>query len=98
MLINHAAIHVSKLGWRGIKNGELLRLAEAEGFEVLITADKGIEHQHDWNHRNIALVTLDIYPKNLVNLATCVREIDFILLACRAGSTHTIKGPHPQRP
>ena len=37
-------ITVTKPGWRGMKDSELLRAAEAE-FDALVTMDKGIEHQ-----------------------------------------------------
>lgn len=35
---------VQKLGWAGMRNGELLRQAEAQ-FEVLITADQNLRYQ-----------------------------------------------------
>jgi len=34
------------MGWAGIKNGELLRLASAS-FDVFLTVDRNIEHQQD---------------------------------------------------
>lgn len=34
------AISVEFMGWKGILNGELVRRARAEGFEVLVTADR----------------------------------------------------------
>lgn len=37
-LEGHTIITVPEQGWAGIKNGELLRLAEAE-FDVFITID-----------------------------------------------------------
>jgi len=38
---------VAERGWKGKKYGELLRAAQQE-FDVLITMDKGIEHQQNW--------------------------------------------------
>lgn len=35
---------VPEVGWAGIKNGKLLRLAEAE-FDVFLTADKNLSYQ-----------------------------------------------------
>jgi len=32
-------------GWSTLKNGELLDIAEEEGFEVLITTDLNLRHQ-----------------------------------------------------
>jgi hypothetical protein len=34
-------------GWRGVKNGELLRRAREAMFGVLITADRRMEHQQN---------------------------------------------------
>jgi predicted nuclease of predicted toxin-antitoxin system len=49
-------------GWAGIKNGELLRLAEAE-FDVFITSDKNLRYQQNLKNRKIALLLL---PSNQV--------------------------------
>ena len=46
LLVGHAANTVQRKGWAGIKNGSLLALAAAE-FDVLLTADKGIEYQQN---------------------------------------------------
>lgn len=34
------AITVQFMGWKGMRNGELVRRAQAEGFAVLVTADR----------------------------------------------------------
>ena len=38
-LTEHAVLTVTERGWSGIKNGELLALAETE-FEVFLTVDQ----------------------------------------------------------
>ena len=38
-LVGHSVLTVPGMGWAGIKNGELLALAEKE-FEVLMTVDR----------------------------------------------------------
>jgi hypothetical protein len=48
--------------WKQLKNGELLTLAESEGFEVLVTNDKNIGAQQNLRGRRIAIVVL---PTNL---------------------------------
>lgn len=42
---NHACSTVQVRGWGGIKNGDLLQLAEGE-FDVFITSDQNIRYQH----------------------------------------------------
>jgi hypothetical protein len=46
------------MGWRGVKNGELLTLAESHGFDVFLTADKALAYQQNLIRRKIAVVSL----------------------------------------
>ena len=46
LLVGHSAISVQQRGWASIKNGALLALASGE-FDVLLTADKGMEYQQN---------------------------------------------------
>src|SRR4029079_6894995 len=52
-------------GWEKLKNGELLSAAETAGFEVLITADKNLQHQQNLSTRKIAIIEL---PTNRLRL------------------------------
>jgi hypothetical protein len=45
-------------GWDTLANGELLQVAEAAGFEVLLTTDNNIAYQQNLKERNIAIVVL----------------------------------------
>jgi hypothetical protein len=51
------ATTVGLIGWSGIRNGDLLRRAEAHGFEVLVTTDKNMRHQNSLVGRRLAVVT-----------------------------------------
>jgi hypothetical protein len=44
--------------WKQIKNGELLGLAESEGFDVLITSDQNIYAQQNLRGRSLSIVVL----------------------------------------
>ena len=44
-LPGHETESVPLIGWAGIQNGELLRKAVEEGFEVLVTMDSNMVHQ-----------------------------------------------------
>jgi len=46
LLIGHAVTTVQLRGWSSIKNGKLLALAAGE-FDVVLTADKGMEYQQN---------------------------------------------------
>jgi predicted nuclease of predicted toxin-antitoxin system len=44
--------------WHRLRNGELLNVAEAAGFDVLVTTDKNIRYQQNLTGRRIAIVLL----------------------------------------
>ena len=50
------------MGWAGVKNGELLKLVEAE-FEIFITSDKNLRYQQNLQNRKIAILLL---PSNQI--------------------------------
>ena len=45
-------------GWEELENGELLTVAEAAGFEVLVTTDRNLRYQQNLTGRKIAVVVL----------------------------------------
>ncbi len=57
-LEGHTVRTVRERGWSALLNGELLRVAEEAGFDVLLTTDKNMVYQHSLKGRSIALVVL----------------------------------------
>ena len=45
------------MGWAGIKNGKLMRLAETE-FDVFVTVDRNLSYQQDIPRYAIALIVI----------------------------------------
>lgn len=43
----HEVFTVTYLGWNGIENGDLLARAAAEGFDALVTTDRGMEYEQN---------------------------------------------------
>jgi predicted nuclease of predicted toxin-antitoxin system len=64
-LRGHEARTVQDLGWAGIKNGELLRLANGQ-FDALLTVDQGIEHQQNLSGLTISVIVM-MAPSNDVD-------------------------------
>ena len=56
-LTGHDVRTVQEMGWAGIKNGALLRLASSQ-FDALLTVDQGIEYQQDLSGLSLGLVIL----------------------------------------
>ena len=57
-LKSHVVVEAIERGWDRLVNGELLEVAEAAGFEVLLTTDKNMRYQQNLTGRQIAFVVL----------------------------------------
>jgi hypothetical protein len=44
--------------WSTISNGELLKLAEDDGYEVFITTDQNLRYQQNLSGRRLGIVVL----------------------------------------
>ena len=56
----------------GKKNGELLAIAEREGFEIFLTMDKGLEYEQNLSGRQIAVIILRAKSNRLADLVPLV--------------------------
>jgi predicted nuclease of predicted toxin-antitoxin system len=69
-------------GLAGLKNGEILKAAEAAKFDVFLTVDQGIEHQQNLAGRKIAIIVFRVKSNRLKNLLqllpTCLARIESI--------------------
>lgn len=75
LLTGHAVRTVPQEGWSGKKNGDLLALMAAAGFEVLVTVDKSIRHQQNLAAAGVAVVVM-VGPSNqLADLAPLVPDV-----------------------
>ena len=54
----HSVSTVFEKEWSTMQNGELLRVAEREGFEVLVTTDQNLKYQQNLTARRLAIVVL----------------------------------------
>jgi hypothetical protein len=57
-LSGHDVSEAIERGWDRLSNGELLKVAEAAGFDILLTTDKRIRYQQNLTGRKIAVVVL----------------------------------------
>jgi hypothetical protein len=57
-LLDHDLTSAYEKGWDRLKNGDLLRTAEQEGFELLLTTDRRIQYQQNLTNRKIAIIVL----------------------------------------
>ena len=57
-LTGHEVTEAIDRGWDRISNGDLLKVAEEAGFELLLTTDKNFFYQQTLSGRKIAIVVL----------------------------------------
>ena len=57
-LPGHETDTAAEKGWQTLHNGELLDRAEADGYELFITADRQIPFQQNFSQRNISVLIL----------------------------------------
>ena len=67
-LPGHDVQTVQGRGWAGIKNGELLRRAVEERFDVLLTVDRNLEHQQHVPGVALAIIALRAHSNDIVDL------------------------------
>ncbi len=57
-LSNHEIVTASYLEWGELTNGELLRRAEQDGFEVFVTGDQRLIYEQNLAGRRLAVIAL----------------------------------------
>jgi hypothetical protein len=71
-VVGHDVRTVADMGWTGKKNGELLRLMKADGFETLLTVDQNIRHQQNLQNAGVAVIVLVAPTNRLADLRPLV--------------------------
>src|SRR5258708_3229621 len=66
LLAGHDVRPASYQGWAGLNNGALLKAAEDEGLEAIITADQGIRYQQNRKNSQVALIVLSDNDESLI--------------------------------
>ncbi|HEY0544754.1 MAG TPA: DUF5615 family PIN-like protein [Pyrinomonadaceae bacterium] len=72
-LSQHEVLTVTERGWSGVKNGELLALAEAE-FDVFLTVDQNLKYQQNLKAFNIGVILLVARNNRLKTLLPLMPE------------------------
>lgn len=89
LLTGHSVATVPRHGWAGIKNGDLLRLAEKE-YEVFLTVDREISVQQDLTTFNIAVILIRSRSNRLEDIRPLVPELLETLNRATPGALTTV--------
>jgi hypothetical protein len=96
-LTQHEVRTVVEMNWPPqLRNGELLKAAEASGFDLLLTSDQNIRYQQNLAGHRLALVVLgsNIWPVVRHHAAAISATVDMTV----SGSFHFIEMPIPPKP
>ncbi|MCY7371677.1 MAG: hypothetical protein LH479_12680, partial [Polaromonas sp.] len=91
LLVGNSVNSVQRMGWAGIKNGRLLALA-ATDFDVLLTADKGIEYQQNISTLPIAVLVVSARSNRMGDLIPAVPEIPAALAEVQPRTLRKVAG------
>jgi hypothetical protein len=73
-LVGHSVTTVQRRGWSGIKNGELLALAEKE-FDAFITVDRKLATQQDLTKFRVSVLLLRVHTNRLEHIRPLAAEL-----------------------
>ncbi len=77
-LTGHLVSTAYEEGWSTVTNGDLIRLAEQKGFELLITTDTNLRYQQNLESRSISILVLTTtsWPRIKAAAALVVQMVD----------------------
>lgn len=90
LLPTHECVSVVFMGWVGVKNGALLKLAEPQ-FQVFITCDQNLRYQQNLAGRRIAVIQLS--TNNLKRLTQAPKLIQSAVDGIQPGEVRVIDIP-----
>ena len=82
LLAGHRCTTAQKRGWGGIKNGDLLQLAEGE-FDLFITSDQNLRYQQNLAGRLLPI--LELSTNDLRRILAAAVEIQAAIATIRPG-------------
>ena len=75
---------VSRLGWKGKRNSELLQQAAAT-FDALVTMDKGIEHQQNLSKYAIGVILISARSNRIQDIQPAMLKVNQVLREVQPG-------------
>ena len=79
-LTQHEVVTAYERGWSQLSNGELLQVAEADGFDLFITTDSNLKYQQNLSSRRIAIIVLSTpsWPRIQRSVETVVQSLNAV--------------------
>jgi predicted nuclease of predicted toxin-antitoxin system len=80
-IVGHDVFTVAFMGWSGVENGELLAKAAADGFDALITTDRGLEYEQRQGALPLSVVILVVRSNTIEEIRPLYSALDSALQA-----------------
>ncbi len=90
-LPGHDVKTIREAGWAGVKNGELLRLAET-AFDVLQTVDRNLEYQQNFSGLTIAVVVIEAQSNDVTALRPLMHDVRVAISKAQPGVVTRVRG------
>lgn len=89
-LAEHEVRTVTEQGWSGVKNGELLALAESK-FDVFLTVDQNLKYQQNLHSLHLGIILLIARNNRLNTLSPLMPEVKEALAKIKTGEFVSIE-------
>jgi hypothetical protein len=90
-LPGHDVRTVPEMGWSGKKNGELLQLMAAAGFEVFLTVDQNLRYQQSLQGAGVAVVLLVAVSNRMADLSPLMPRVVAALATAQPGKVIEVR-------
>ena len=87
--MGHEVTTITGLGWRGLKNSELLHRTQGN-FEVLVTMDRNLEFQQSIASLDLSIVLVLAHSNRMFHLRPLVPAILDAIEAAQPGELRTV--------
>jgi len=76
---NHQIFTVRDMGWNGKKNGELMKLLIENNFDTLITFDKNLQFQQNFEKYQVPVIVLNAPDNTYFTLQLLSSKVNELL-------------------
>jgi predicted nuclease of predicted toxin-antitoxin system len=76
---DHQIFTVRDMGWNGKKNGELMKLLIENNFDALITFDKNLQFQQNFEKYQLPVIVLNASDNTYLTLQQLASKINIVL-------------------
>ena len=83
---------VPQRGWARTKNGALLRLAEAAGFDAFLTADQSLQFQQNLASSKLRIIVFEAQSNRMEHIAPLMPQAIAALREMPPGTLRIIRG------